>query len=497
MADAVHGHAGATAEKAVTDWRANDRLMVAWLLAIDIVALAVAFALGFWARFSNPLLPYRGPFSFDFYVSVIVWSIPLYLIVFALHHLYDPHWLFGGTAEYGRIVTSCTYGLIVLIAYDFLSRSPTTDISRGWLLAVWLFSILMVGVTRFSFRRVVYSLRRRGWFLTRALVVGTNEEARAVAAQIRENPASGLCIVGFVGEHLPVGEHILDDLNLVGGDADLPALIKELNIHEVIIAPTAISRARLLDLHRTFNGVEGVHLRLSSGLFEIMTTGLQVHEVGNVPLITLDRLRIGGIDRLLKVMLDYGLAIPGLIVLAPILAVLALLVKVTSPGPIIHRRRVLGEGGRAFDAYKFRTMVPNADHVLAEMLAKDADLRQEYESGHKLKNDPRVTRIGRVLRRFSLDELPQIFNVLRGQMSVVGPRMITPDEAHRYGKWAINLLTVKPGITGPWQVMGRNDLPYDERVRLSMSYIRNYSIWTDLKIILQTVVVVVTGRGAY
>jgi lipopolysaccharide/colanic/teichoic acid biosynthesis glycosyltransferase len=156
-----------------------------------------------------------------------------------------------------------------------------------------------------------------------------------------------------------------------------------------------------------------------------------------------------------------------------------------------RRRRVLGRGGTQFDAFKFRTMI--ADRRIKQVPVAFADRR----SAAKPTYDPRVTRIGRLLRRTSLDELPQLFNVVRGEMSLVGPRMISPEEASLYGKWQFNLLTVKPGITGPWQTRGRGTLSYEERVRLSMDYIRNYSIWVDLEILLRTVPSVISGRGAY
>jgi lipopolysaccharide/colanic/teichoic acid biosynthesis glycosyltransferase len=173
--------------------------------------------------------------------------------------------------------------------------------------------------------------------------------------------------------------------------------------------------------------------------------------------------------------------------------VIAVAIKFDSPGPILYRRRVVGVGGKQFDALKFRTMYLDAD----QRLAQDSELRRRFEENYKLKDDPRVTRVGRLLRRTSLDELSQIWNVLRGQMSLVGPRMITLEERVRYGKWRMNLSTVKPGITGLWQVSGRSDLSYEERVRLDMHYIRNYSIWLDLHLLWQTIPVVLKGHGAY
>jgi len=153
----------------------------------------------------------------------------------------------------------------------------------------------------------------------------------------------------------------------------------------------------------------------------------------------------------------------------------------------------VGLGGKLFDAFKFRTMVVNAEALLEQNPA----LKEAFRQNYKLRDDPRVTRVGRILRRWSLDELPQLFNVLRGEMSLVGPRMLTPEEISRYGRWALNLLTVKPGITGLWQVSGRADLPYSERVRLDLFYIRNYSLWLDLAILAQTIPAVIRKRGAY
>lgn len=478
-------------------WRVQERLLMAGLLAVDTAGLVIAFMLAYWFRFDNPWLPYYATFSPQFYVSLLIWCVPLYLGIFAVHHLYDPHTLFGGTREYARVANSCTLGVVVVIIYGFLQRDASFTISRGWLLAAWLLSILVVGGARFAYRRLIYRLRQQGHLLSPALILGTNEEAKAVAEQLRANPGGGLQIIGFVGNRAEPGTMIVDGLHLLGHDADLPDLIQNLGVHEVIVAPTAVSRERLLDLHHKMQDFPEVHLRLSSGFFEILTTGVQVQDIGNVPLISMNRLRITGVDALLKGCMDYGLAIPGAILISPVLLIIAIAVKTTSPGPIIHRRRVMGREGRTFDAFKFRTMIVNADQVLAEMMDRDPELKREYESGQKLKHDPRVTPAGRILRKFSLDELPQVFNVLRGEMSLVGPRMICPGELKLYGVWGDNLLTVKPGITGPWQVMGRNDLSYDERVRLSMQYIRNYSIWTDLKILLDTFAIVIKGKGAY
>ena len=203
--------------------------------------------------------------------------------------------------------------------------------------------------------------------------------------------------------------------------------------------------------------------------------------------------RYSKLDRILKTLMDYGFTALGLIVLAPAMLVLAIIVKLDSPGPATHRRRVMGKGGTQFDAFKFRTMHINGD----EILNRHPELKAQLERDHKLTNDPRVTRCGVWMRKLSLDELPQLFNVMLGQMSLVGPRMISPKELSRYGEHAEELLTVKPGITGLWQISGRSGLKPEDRVRLDMQFIRTRNAWTDFKLLLQTVPAVLQSRGAY
>jgi lipopolysaccharide/colanic/teichoic acid biosynthesis glycosyltransferase len=195
----------------------------------------------------------------------------------------------------------------------------------------------------------------------------------------------------------------------------------------------------------------------------------------------------------LKAMLDYCITIPGVLLISPLLVLIALMVRLDSPGPIIHRRRVLGRNGRVFYALKFRTMHVNGD----EILARYPKLKEELDKNYKLKFDPRVTRVGVILRKYSLDELPQLFNVLAQDMSLIGPRIIAPAEIVKYGPYGATLLTAMPGLTGLWQVSGRSDTSYDDRVNLDMQYIHEWSIWTDIKILFRTPLVILRGDGAY
>jgi lipopolysaccharide/colanic/teichoic acid biosynthesis glycosyltransferase len=198
-------------------------------------------------------------------------------------------------------------------------------------------------------------------------------------------------------------------------------------------------------------------------------------------------------NRAMKLLLDYALVLPGLLLIAPLFIFLAILVKLDSPGPIFHRRRVLGQNGRVFYAFKFRTMYVNGD----EILARYPKLRRELNKNCKLKCDPRVTRIGRFLRKFSLDELPQMLNILARDMSLIGPRIIAPEEIGKYGQFGQPLMMVMPGLTGLWQVSGRSNTTYDERVSLDMQYISEWSLSLDIKILFRTVPAVLNGDGAY
>ncbi len=383
-------------------------------------------------------------------------------------------------------------GMFIVIAAGFLQ--PYFVIARGWLLLAWGFAFLFTAMGRFSLRRVIYALRPRGYFMSQALIVGANDEGISLARQLQSWKTSGLHVIGFLDKKFPVGTYLFEHLFVLGKLDDLDQVIKQYHVEELILAASAISsRDKMLDVFKQYGVADGVNVRMSSGLYEIITTGLKVREFAYVPLVGVNKVRLTGIDRLLKLLLDYGLTIPGFILILPILVAIAIAIKLDSPGPIIHRRRVMGVNGRQFDAYKFRTMVVNGD----EILASHPELQAKLSEDHKLKEDPRVTRVGRFLRKSSLDELPQLLNVLKREMSLVGPRMIAPEEIEKYDQWDINLLTVRPGITGLWQVSGRSDVSYDQRVSLDMYYIRNWSIWLDLQLIFQTLPAVLKGHGAY
>ena len=469
------------------------RILIAALIGNDLLMTGLAFRVAFWIRFEIGLafFEFEALRSQAYYEQLVLILVPLWLAIFALAGLYQRDALLGGTDEYDRVFRGTTLGLLLVVVVGFLD--PNLIVARGWLVVSWPLAFLAVSAGRLAIRRVVYRLRSRGRFLSRALIIGANEEARLLARQLQQWKTSGLDLVGFVDGEEAVGEELAPHLRVIDTLEHLDAIIHRYGIEEIILASSALTRKTTLDLFRRYGVSPGVQLRMSSGLYEIITTGLSIKEFAYVPLVGVDRVRFKGGNWASKTALDYFLTVPALLLLTPILVAIGLLIRLGSPGPVIHRRRVMGINGRQFDAFKFRTMSIHGDKILAAR----PDLQQELARDHKLKDDPRVTPIGLVLRRYSLDELPQLFNVLRREMSLVGPRMISPEEMARYDQWAMNLLTVPPGITGLWQVSGRSDISYEERVRLDMHYIRNWSIWFDLQLLWQTIPVVLRGRGAY
>jgi exopolysaccharide biosynthesis polyprenyl glycosylphosphotransferase len=469
-------------------------LYVTILVISDAVMIFLAFWLAYYFRFQLFVNYFDATaiISFEHY-RFLFYSMPfLWLGIFAVNGLYAKDNLLGGTREYSSVFRSATQGFLLIAIAGFLE--PTLIIARGWLFMTWGFTFMFVSVARFLLRRVVYALRKYGFFLTPAVIVGANEEGRWLAEQLLHWETSGLHLIGFVDKKVPATFPLFHHLVCLGSVEKLGEIIEQYMIGEVILASSAFStRDYLLEIFRRYGVTNEVTIRMSSGLYEILTTSLTVNEFAYVPLVYVNKVRLTGIDNIVKFVQDYVLAIAGLIILSPFLVLIAILVKISSPGPVFHKRLVMGLNGKRFHALKFRTMVTNGDEVLDQ----HPELKSELQTNHKLKNDPRITQIGAFLRKYSLDELPQLFNVLKRDMSLVGPRMISPEEAPMYKQFVMNLMTVLPGITGLWQVSGRSDISYEERVRLDMYYVRNWSLWLDLQLLFQTIPAVLRARGAY
>jgi exopolysaccharide biosynthesis polyprenyl glycosylphosphotransferase len=468
-------------------------LLRGWLVLSDALVLMLALRAAYWVRFdlgitvAPDVVP--DPAMYPTLAAVL---LPLWLSVEHAFGLFDVQKRASGIEESSRLFHACSTAAMLVIVATFVW--PQFAVSRLWLVSAWGLSFLGTCTNHFAARRMVYALRTRGCLLMPAAIVGANEEAAALAAYLGDCRRSGVRLVGVVTSATDPSPRLIPDLDVLGTTDNIQAIVEESGIEELIVAITAVDREELLELSEQADGCAEVNLRLSSGLYELLTTRVTLRNFGPVPLLQVDKLRLSRAEQFIKFLVEYPVCLLAIVVLAPLMLAIAALIKIESPGPVLFCRRVLGVDRRPFDAFKFRTMHVNGDAILAGRPDAAARLKTE----HKLKDDPRNTRVGRWLRRYSLDELPQLFNVLAGQMSLVGPRMISPDEAEKYGRQWRNLLAVRPGLTGLWQVSGRSDLTYAERVRLDMYYVRNYSVWLDLQILLvQTIPAVLKGRGAY
>jgi exopolysaccharide biosynthesis polyprenyl glycosylphosphotransferase len=366
---------------------------------------------------------------------------------------------------------------------------------------------LLCGVVGVAGARAVarYVCRRRPWYWQRTIIVGAGVVGRLVAEKYRKHPEFGVRVVGFVdGDPLP-GLHRAAELPVLGGLAELPEIIRRHAIERAVVAFSRDEHAAVVSVLSAMRSAD-VHLDIVPRYFDLMGPSATLHQLEGVGIVGLPPARPSSIGLIGKRAFDVVVSAGLLLALAPLLIVLAALIRIDSRGPVTYRGRRVGRGGREIELLKFRTMHPDAERRLAQLLA-DEGARKEFEETHKITADPRVTRIGGFLRRTSLDELPQLVNVLRGDMSLVGPRPVTrsewdlrfgdcaPEDAPVAGYWLIDDL--RPGLTGYWQINGRSAMSFTERMRMDMAYLSSWSLRLDLLILAKTVRAVASRDGAY
>jgi lipopolysaccharide/colanic/teichoic acid biosynthesis glycosyltransferase len=461
--------------------RREQAFLTVTLIVLDAIMLAVAFMSAFYVRVESGWLPSRPFGPVEEYMRTSLSVIPLWLLIFGLNRLYDLRLLHEGIRTYYHVIAGCTYGLLALVL-TFVATSQGNPVpARGWLVLAWLFSILYVGLVRFVLRRVLVVVRGRGRFVTRVIIVGANAHGQALANQFRTTPGASVDVVGFVDDFLPMGARV-GDLRVLGAPAALHELALHHDAKEVILVSTAVAWETFQNLMQQSTAPNGYEILLSPGYYEILTTGVQVSYRDFVPLLRVNKMRITGADALLKTVLDYGLGSVAAILLAPVIAILAALVRINSSGPILDRYLVWGVRGGSFYTYKFRTHLERHQPTTFPVTAED---RRAIAMQHPLT---------RWMLRLGLDKLPQLINIFTGDMSLVGPRTISRSQDILVEPALANLLTVKPGITGPWAVGGQRT--FDEEMRLTTYYIRNWTIWLDIQILLQTVVRILRGERA-
>ena len=349
-------------------------------------------------------------------------------------------------------------------------------------------------------------VRRRGVNLIPTLIVGRGTEASQCIREMRARPELGYRVIGLVenGPFDSGAPSYFEGVPVIGDLKSLPDLIRESGANEVIISDPSVPGEALFEVMIQTGRRRGVEFRIAPTLLNCLPSKTEIDQVGSLPMVTLFRSPLSSAARIVKRSADLIIASLALLILAPLWLLIALLIKLDSRGAVFYKQERVGMDGRVFLFYKFRTMhagVDDAEH--REFQRKyikgqpDSNQGDSKRPAYKLRADQRVTRLGRVLRRTSLDELPQLFNVLRDDMSIVGPRPPIPYEVESYELWHRKRLDMKPGITGLWQVSGRNRLAFDEMVRMDLYYIENWSLLLDVKIILQTLPVMWRGEDAY
>jgi Undecaprenyl-phosphate galactose phosphotransferase WbaP len=458
--------------------------MIGVLAASDFLALAVAGIVSVYLR-----LAFNGQYSPSLYWQL--WPVlGLFLLAYGAAGLY-PGVGVSPVDELRRICISTTFTYLVLGAGIFLFREGETY-SRGVFLLAWLLSIIAVLLGRLVVRQLFST---SPWWGYPVLILGGGKTGELVIRTLKHQPRFGLNPVAVLDDN-PDRCADICGVPVIGPLSIAPFIAKQRDIQHAIVAMPGVSRERLLTILERYASTFS-HLLMIPDLFGVASLWVGTQDLGGILGLEIrQRLLLPG-PRMTKALLDILLTLTLGVLLLPIVMGIALLIKLDSRGPIFYGQKRLGQDGNYFIAWKFRSMVENADEVLASHLALDKDLRQQWDTDHKLRRDPRITRVGYFLRRTSLDELPQLWNVLRGEMSLVGPRPIVDEEVARYAEKYDLYTQVLPGITGLWQVSGRNNVSYLERVNLDAFYVRNWSIWLDIYILIRTFWVVLIGEGAY
>jgi Undecaprenyl-phosphate galactose phosphotransferase WbaP len=453
-------------------------LNVLLLAGGDILALSLAVWLVFEAR---------GLLSMDVTIpSVATVIYPVWVATAWLEGLF-PGWGLSPVSYVRRMFRSIAITFLLTTA-TFVFFGAGAGWSRATLLLSGLTALFLIPLVRWGLRRALMSVGL--WGLPVA-VLGSGRAARLVIDGLRRTSEHGLSPVAVYDDDLAPGDEVMGvrvagPLAAVGGSG----------VRAAVVAMPSLGRERLDELLRgPLAPVERVFL--VPDLLGLESVWVEAMDVNGVLTLEVQRHLLRRSAQVAKRVLDLCLTVAGGVVASPVFLALMLAVRLDSPGPVFFRQARIGLGGREFRVWKFRTMRADAESVLASYLASRPELREEWARDHKLRDDPRVTRMGRWLRRTSLDELPQVLNVLAGEMSLVGPRPIVREEVVKYARDFDLYARVRPGLTGIWQVSGRNDTGYEQRVALDVYYIRNWSVWLDVLVLLRTVKPVLFGKGAY
>lgn len=466
------------------------RIVPRWM-CVGVLILSDLFAAALANRAAMTVRDFLGG-SVSLYAHIELWPfMALFVLVFAWQRLYVVAGL-NPANEIRRVVWGSVLVYLFVMGAAFIVQSEHV-ISRGVLLLGAVGTIFLVLLFRYLIRGW---FSRFDWWGEPVLVLGAGLTGQTVVRSLRRARYLGWRPVALLDDDATRQGIEYSGVPVVGTLADAPALARSMHLRSAIVAMPGASMERLRELELQCAKVFP-QLIILPNFCGYASMWVQTRDLGGILGLEVQRNLLMSWPRFSKRLFDLVCCALGIAVVIPLTVIFAILIKISSPGPVFYSQERIGRNGKPFRAWKFRSMIKDADAALKVYLAEHPELLEEWERDHKLRDDPRVTFVGRILRKTSLDELPQIWNVMRGEMSLVGPRPIVHAEIAKYRDLFDLYAQVRPGISGLWQVSGRNDTTYDERVNLDAAYVRNWSIWLDAWILIRTVRVVILGKGAY
>jgi undecaprenyl-phosphate galactose phosphotransferase len=468
----------------------------------DLAGLGLAFALAV-LLFRSQVGP-TDPVGHEHEIPLFLATLPAWILLARLHGLYDRDEERASHSTLDDLVG--VFHLVTIGTFLFFAGSWVTGLTKPYppkLLTFWAVAIALVAIARVGARAFA---RTRRSYVQNAVIVGVDPVGKLIARKVLDHAEYGVNIVGFVDPVSDRGTEVMGGLRVLGPPEELSEIVRAFDVERVVVAFFERPVGEAIELVRLAKDLR-VQIDIVPRLFAAVDPRAQIHTLEGFPLIGVPPARLWRSSLSVKRTLDVVLAGLGLLVLAPVFAWVAIRVKLESPGPVFYEHERVGMNGRPFRLIKFRTMY--LEHCTGEgyggeaatgelqRLLEDPAAREEFELTYKLADDPRVTKFGRFLRRTSLDELPQLLNVVRGDMSLVGPRPVTEAELSRYHDEVGTLLSFRPGVTGYWQIHGRSRTLYEERVRLDIAYVRGWSLKLDLAVLGKTAWTLVKGHGAY
>ena len=485
-------------------------------LTVDAALTVACFMFAFAVRENQPILSdtaWAWSKQFVPYAGILFFAVPARLVMLIYVRSFRFTGAFSYLQEIIKVLKAVAVSSLLIVAWAFLFRGGFAfrefSYSRSIFVADFLFTVIAITCFHLILRMIQVHLRDRGINLIPTLVVGTNSEARQTIAELSARRYLGYRVLGLVGSDVDrdITSSDLDNgdsIPVIGHVDQLAEHITRYRIQEVIITDNSLENEKLFDAMMQVGRGQRVEFRFAPSLFNVLPKKTSIEQIGVLPMVRLFREPLSDVQRFLKRLSDISIAVMAIVLSTPLWVLAAILVKSSSKGPILFKQERVGMDGRVFLCLKFRTMfVDSTDDIHKEAYRKNIQGKKEANSGSesspvygKVRNDPRITKFGKWLRMASIDELPQLLNVLRGDMSIVGPRPPIPYEVEEYDIKHRKRLDMKPGITGLWQVSGRNRLTFDDMIRVDLYYIENWSLLLDLKIIFLTLPAVFRGDGA-